>query len=216
MVYAVKIHNLWDQHGPDVVKWLRGAGAKRVMVDLKLDDIPRTVKRRAHAIAQAGADILTVKASAEVDAMRAAVEGAKEGGGEREVQIVAVTVLTSLTEEMAHLLHGQPAKAAALYLARLAALAEVHAIVCSPHEVGALTKRWELRDLEFWTPGIRSAGKDAGDQKRFDTPGAAIKAGATRLVIGSQITEAPNPVAALAELETEIAQAVAAMEGGKS
>ena len=100
-VYAIKIHSLYDQHGPTVVRGLLDAGANRVWVDAKLYDIPNTVKLRAQAIAESGADILTVHASGEVEMMMAAVEGGP-------AEVYAVTVLTSMSEEQAHLTFGQP------------------------------------------------------------------------------------------------------------
>lgn len=196
-VHAIKIHNLYDLHGRDVVKRLREHGASRIWIDAKLHDIPNTVGLRARALAEAGADILTIHASGGIEMMRAAV---KSGPAE----IFAISVLTSLSEEEVHLLHGQPSKAAALYLARMAKLAGVGGVVCSPKEVGVLSKRPELQGLKFVTPGVRSAGKDAGDQQRIDTPLAALKAGASYLVIGRQLTQAPDPIAALDQLEEEI------------
>lgn len=201
-VYAIKVHNVYDEHGPSVVGRLHDAGVTRVWVDYKLKDIPNTVKLRAKAIARSGADILTVHASGEIEMMMAALESG--------IQIYGITVLTSLDEEQAHLLTGQPVKAAVLYRARLAKLAGIHAVVCSPNEVDMLAKRPELKGLEFVTPGIRSEGKDKGDQKRIGTPGGALKAGSHRLVIGRQITGAADPVQALEELEQEIDAALAA------
>ncbi len=206
-VHAIKVHNVFDLQGPSVVKQLREAGAQRVWVDAKLHDIPNTVRLRAKAIANSGADILTVHASGEIEMMMAAVESGP-------AEIFAITVLTSLGEEQAHLLYGQPSKAAVLYLARLAKLAGVHGIVCSPKEVGILAKRPELKGLKFVTPGIRSAGKNAEDQQRVDTPAAAIKAGVTLLVVGRKITQASDPVAALEELEAEIAGVETVAQGG--
>ena len=123
-VYGVKVHNLWDLHGPGVVRQLLDAGAPRVWGDLKIEDIPNTARLRAQAVADSGAQMLSVHASGEIEMMMAALESGLE--------IIAITVLTSLTEEQAHLLHGQPSKAAALYLARLAKLAGVPSVVCSP------------------------------------------------------------------------------------
>ncbi len=196
-VYAIKIHNMFDEHGPGVVERLRDAGARRVWVDAKLYDIPNTVRLRARAIAKSGADILTVHASGEIEMMMAAVE-------EGPAEIYAITILTSLNEEQAHLLHGQPSKAGALYLARLARLAGVHGVVCSPKEVGVLATRPELLGLRFVTPGVRSSGTGADDQKRVDTPAGAIISGSTHLVIGRQITKASDPVEALRLIEEEI------------
>lgn len=195
-LYAIKVHNLFDQYGPAVVERLRQSGYVRVWVDAKLHDIPNTVKNRAQALTQSGADIITVHASGGVDMMRVAT-----GLG---ASIYAVTVLTSLTEEEVHLMTGQPSKAAVLRLAREAKMAGVNGIVCSAQEVGILAKRPELTGLEFIVPGIRSAGKDAADQKRVGTPTQAIFDGATRLVIGRQITGAPDPIAAISQIQDEI------------
>lgn len=202
-VYAVKIHDLWDREGPGVVQVLKDAGAPRVWVDLKFKDIPNTVGLRARAVRDAGADIVTVHASGEIEMMQAALEHGPS-------EIFAVTVLTSLSEEQAHLLHGQPSKAAVLYMARLAKLAGVHSVVCSPQEVGVLVKRPELEGMEFIVPGIRPAGAETADQKRVNTPAAAIKAGASRLVVGRPVTQADDPIRALDQIAEEIASA---MEG---
>lgn len=198
-VYAIKIHNVFDQHGPGVVQRLRDAGARRVWVDAKLHDIPNTVKLREKAISESGADILTVHAAGEIEMMMAAVEAGPS-------EIYAVTVLTSLGEEQVNLLYGQSSKATVLYLARLAKLSGVHGIVCSPQEVGILAKRPELRGLKFVTPGVRSVGKSTDDQKRVDTPAGAIASGSTHLVVGRQVTQAADQVDALRRIEEEISQ----------
>lgn len=197
-VHAIKVHSAYDQYGPSIVRRLRDAGARRVWVDAKLHDIPHAVKLRAKAIAESGADILTVHASGEIDMMMAAVEAGPS-------EIYAITVLTSLDEERAHLLYGHPTKASALYLARLAKLAGVHGVVCSPKEVGILAKRPELIGLKRVTPGTRSPGKEAHDQARVETPAKAVESGSTDLVIGRQLTEARDPVEALEQIELEIA-----------
>jgi len=196
-VHAIKVHNAFDAQGPTIVQQLHDAGAERVWVDAKLHDIPNTVRLRAKAIADSGAEIITVHASGEIEMMMAAVEAFP-------YEVFAITVLTSLNEEQAHLLHGQPSKAGVLYLARLAKLAGVAGVVCSPKEVGILAKRPELKGMKFIVPGVRSVGKDAGDQQRVDTPLNAIKAGATHLVVGRQITQVSDPVAALDALEAEL------------
>lgn len=207
-LYAVKVHDLVDTDGLKVVQQLRKAGARRVWYDAKLHDIPNTVGWRARAIGKGAepgteVDILTVHASGEIEMMMKAVEH-----GPRE--IYAVTALTSLDEEQVHLIYGQPSKAAVLYLARLAKLAGCHGVVCSPKEVGMLAKRPELQGLKFIVPGVRSAGMKADDQKRTDTPAAAVLAGAHNLVIGRQLTLASDPSEALDEIEDEIAVALAA------
>ncbi|MDO8548088.1 MAG: orotidine-5'-phosphate decarboxylase [bacterium] len=198
--YAIKVHELYDRHGPKAIARLKNAGWRRVWDDAKLHDIPNTVKLRARAIAHAGADISSVHAKGEVEMMMAA----KESGA----IIFAITELTSLSEEQIHLLSGQPSKASVLYLARLAKLAEVDGVVSSALEVNMLTKRPELIGLKRVTPGLRSAGKETHDQQRVDTPTAALKNGSDLLVIGRQLTEASDVAAAYDELEQEIARAL--------
>lgn len=204
--YAFKIHSLWDTEGPGVVEVLKKEGAERVWVDLKLHDTPDTVADRAKAVRDAGGDILTVHVAGEVEMMMAAVENGPP-------EIYAITELTSLSEEQVHLLSGNPAKASVLYRARLAKLAGVHGIICSPNEVNLLSKRPELKGLTRTTPGIRLAGQAAGQQARFDTPEAAIKNGADRLVLGSAVTKAENPAAAFDAIEAEIIKALQEVGG---
>ncbi len=199
-VYAYKIHDLWDAHGPSVVSRFVNSGT-RVFVDLKLHDIPNTVALRAKRVLEAGADILTVHAEGGIDMMKAAVDNFP--------RVLAITVLTSLSEEEAHLQFGQPVKAMVLKRARDAKLAGVWGIVCSPQEVGVLAKHLELAGLKFVTPGVRSPGKDVSDQKRVDTPAAAIKSGADFLVVGREITQATDPLVALEAIERQITEALA-------
>ena len=94
-----------------------------------------------------------------------------------------------------------------LHLARLAKLAGVHGVVCSPQEVGILSKRPELKGLKLVTPGVRSSGKDADDQQRIGTPAGAIASGSDLLVVGRQITKNPDPVVALHQILEEISKA---------
>lgn len=197
-VFMVKIHELWDQKGPGIVRTLKSAGAQRVWVDLKLHDIPNTVKLRTEAVLAAGADLVTVHVSGGFEMMIAA----RETG----IRVAGITVLTSLDEENAHLIFGSPVKAKVLQLARDAKMAGLWGVVCSPKEVGILAKRPELAGLKFIVPGIRPARKESADQKRVDTPAAAIAAGADFLVIGRAITEAPDPIAAITVIGDEIGQ----------
>lgn len=208
-VHAFKIHNLYDLHGPFAVRRLLEAGAQRVWVDAKLHDIPNTVRRRAEAIAESGADIISVHASGGTKMMEAALRSG--------LRVLAITILTSLSaEDVANLYRRDPAQAA-LYLAYMAARAGAHGVVCSPKEVGILTGTPELQHkLKFVVPGIRSAGVPADDQQRVDTPTAALKDGADYLVIGRQITTALDPAAALRDLEREITEALTAEERGQS
>lgn len=196
-VYAVKIHSLYDRYGSDVVKKLKECGAKKVWIDHKLHDIPATVKLRARALTDAGADILTVHASGDIDMMSAA-----SNFGPAEV--FGVTVLTSLTSYQVKWLHGKSTIQIVVYLAKRAKIAGLQGIVCSSQEVGILKDVSELRGMKFITPGVRSLGIDVHDQKRIETPRFALEAGATHLVIGRQITKAADPIKALRDLEAEI------------
>ncbi|MFH1162270.1 MAG: orotidine-5'-phosphate decarboxylase [Candidatus Jorgensenbacteria bacterium] len=198
-VGAFKIHDLWDQEGPDIVRLLRDAGANYVFIDLKLHDVPNTVGLRAKAVAASGANIVTVHASGGIEMMQAAVAN--------NIRVVGITILTSLTEEDTHLLCGQPTKAAVLERARWAKLAGVYGVVCSAHEVSVLAKRPELKGLKLIVPGIRLKGKSAVDdnQKRVDSPLAAFEAGADHIVVGSEITGSPDPIATLEQIIEQIA-----------
>jgi orotidine-5'-phosphate decarboxylase len=206
-VGAYKIHDLWDLFGSTAVQKLKDVGAGRVWVDLKLHDIPNTVRLRVNAVAASGADIVTVHASGGIEMMRQAVDCIVG-----KLEVYAITALTSLSEEEIHLTYGQPSKAAVLRLARLAKMAGVHGVVCSPKEVGFLAKRPELKGLKFIVPGVRSPGVAAGDQERVDTPAGAIEAGATCIVVGRQITEACDQLAAFRAVEAEIAEVLKSME----
>lgn len=200
-IAGFKIHDLWDQEGPKILNDLECAGAGgNVWVDLKLHDVPQTVRLRARAVKNAKAGYVTVHASGGIEMMRAAVDTG--------ISVFAITVLTSLTEEETHLLCGQPAKAAVLQRARMARLAGVWGVVCSAHEVGILAKQPELGGLQLVVPGIRLAGKDATDdnQKRVNTPAAAFAAGATHIVVGSELTKAEDPVVVLDRIVCEIAE----------
>ena len=171
----------------------------RLMYDGKFDDIPETMAGAAKGLAPIKPLFFTVHASATIDGMMAAV---KNKGDSR---VLAVTVLTSIEENEAHLDFGSPSKAKVLQFARDAVLAGCDGIVCSPQELVLLAKRPELASLIKVTPGVRPAGADKGDQKRVMTPGEAVRAGADCLVIGRPITGAESPVAAAKAIADEIA-----------
>ena len=199
--YCVKIHSLYDQFGPSIVKEIKSAGASRVWVDTKLHDIPNTVKLRAKAIADSGADILTVHASGGAEMLRAAKEGFGSG------KVYAVTALTSLSDEdIKTIYNSSGAEELVFRLAGLVKESRVDGLVCSPKEIAMLRANSDFKDLELVIPGIRSAGVDANDQKRFDTPTNALKAGANFLVIGRQLTQAADPAVAIDLLEQEISK----------
>ncbi|MBN2094012.1 MAG: orotidine-5'-phosphate decarboxylase [Candidatus Zambryskibacteria bacterium] len=191
---------------PKVVEFLHSLGGK-VFLDSKFDDIPNTVGKASAAASGLGVSMFNVHASAGVEAMMAAVEN--KGSS----QVLAVTVLTSLEENNAHLIFGGPSKAKVLQLARDAKLAGVDGIICSPQELELLGKQKELADLLKVTPGIRPEWAAAGDQKRITTPVIAIKAGATALVIGRPITKPPEEIGKPAEAAKRIAEEISTALG---
>ncbi len=192
-VYAVKVHNLYDRIGPKLIGILKEAGAERVWVDAKLYDIPNTAELRAKDIT---GDIVTVHATGGIKMMQDALKSEKE--------IFAVTVLTSFKPEEVKRIYNRDVLEQVLILAMMAKEAGVKNLVCSAHEVKMLSTHPDLADMRFIVPGIRSVGVDVNDQNRVSTPAEAIKNGATKLVIGRQITQVPDPVAALDAIEAEI------------
>ncbi len=188
--------------GADLVRDLVAEGNK-VFVDAKLLDIERTTAAAARAIAALGAHFLTVHAHGAT--IRAAVEGCGDSG----LKILAVTVLTSFgPEDLAEM--GATASVEDLVLARTRIAREAGAggVIASGREAAAI-RAMAGGDLTIVTPGIRSAGVGADDQKRITTPAQAIAAGADHIVVGRQITTAPDPRAEAERLLAEIAGALA-------
>jgi orotidine-5'-phosphate decarboxylase len=194
LVYAVKIHNLYDKFGPDVVRMLKEAGAEKVWVDFKLYDIPNTVKLRAENIA---GDIISVHAGGGVKMMKEAVASGKE--------IFAVTILTSFSPSEVQQIYNRDINDAVINLAMLAKEAGVSGIVCSPQELKMLRGNPEFKELKLVVPGIRSKGVDSNDQNRVSTPAEALEDGADLLVIGRQITLADDPALTLQNIKKESA-----------
>lgn len=209
---------LFAAEGPAMVAWLRSAG-KRVFVDLKLHDIPNTVRGAARSVARAGASLLTVHAVGGEAMIAAAVAGAAEGsagGADGEpCRVLAVTILTSLDAATVGGTWGRPAvdlTAEVVRLAGTAALGSAAGVVCSGHELAALRSVYG-DGLGYLVPGLRLAGGASHDQQRVMTPGAAAAAGATWLVLGRAVTAAPDPVAALAAVEADVALALGSRLG---
>lgn len=186
---------LFTAEGPRVVEYLRGAG-KRVFLDLKLHDIPNTVRGAARSAARMGASLLTVHGYGGAAMVDAAVEGAG-----KETGILVVTVLTSFDAPSLGVALGREAPemgGEVLRLAQLADVAGAHGIVCSGHEVRAA--RASYPKLKPLVPGIRLAGGAAHDQARITTPEKAAEDGAAYVVLGRAVTEAPEPAQVLAEI----------------
>ena len=204
-LYAVKIHDLYDDQGPSIIGDLRRAGAKRVWIDAKLHDTPDTVAARARALVRNGASIITVHASGGIPMMKAAVDAVFTDCG-RAAEIWAITILTSLDPKEIARIYGadRTPNQIVLDLALMAKEANVNGIVCSAQEVGMLRQHPDLSGMVFTVPGTRSVGVATGQQKRSGTPAQAITDGATYLVAGSQVTKAKDPVAAFRAMATEI------------
>jgi orotidine-5'-phosphate decarboxylase len=187
---------LYAAAGMDFVRELKGQG-KRVFLDLKLYDISEQVKRAVAVISSSGADFLTIHAVKPV--MEAAVAG--RGGS---LKLLAVTVLTSFDEQDIRD-DGSALTLADLVEKRVgyAIEAGVNGIVCSSYEV-ARVRAMAGPKITLVIPGVRSAGKSTGDQKRVATPADAIANGADYLVIGRQVTRAEDPQGELLKILEEI------------
>lgn len=202
--------------GPDFVRQLKAQGY-RVFLDLKLHDIPNTVRGGVRSVCRLGVDMVNVHAAGGSAMMRAAVEGASEGSAGRERPIlIAVTQLTSTNEEMLRREIGIDAtvEETVVRYARLAKAAGLHGVVSSAKEA-AQVKAACGADFVTVTPGIRPAGADIGDQARVMTPSAALRSGADYLVIGRPITQSPDPREALLAVIAEISNGSARKEGEK-
>jgi len=191
---------LYTAEGPRVVEWLRAA-EKRVFLDLKLHDIPNTVRGAAKSAASFGVQLLTVHAVGGDAMLRAAVEGAGERTG-----ILAVTVLTSMSQGEFETARGHSVASVAAEVQRLASLASAagaHGIVCAGAEV-ALVRAAYGESLRTLVPGIRLGGAPAHDQARVMTPREAAAVGATYVVIGRTVTAADDPPAAMRAVLREL------------
>lgn len=200
---------LFSAQGPAVVRELVERGA-RVFLDLKLHDIPHTVRGAAREVARLGVSMMTIHASGGRAMMQAALEGVQEGArGGRPPLVLGVTVLTSLAnEDLAEIGWKESSEAAVLHLAGLAQAAGLGGVVASPREA-AFIRRSCGSAFTIVTPGIRPEAAARDDQARASTPSAAIRAGADFLVVGRPITQAPDPVAATRALADEIGNALA-------
>ena len=194
--------------GPSVVELVQGQGAG-VFLDLKYHDIPNTVKGAARAATELGAAIFNVHASGGSAMMVAARQGVEEANppeGQRP-KVIAVTVLTSIDEEILNSECGVPGAVEdqVLHLAKLTEGAGLDGIVCSAADMHALKGRLNPSFL-FVTPGIKGTTTPAGeDQKRVLSPGRAVAAGSSLLVVGRAITGAPDRPKAAMEVLQDIA-----------
>jgi orotidine-5'-phosphate decarboxylase len=188
---------LFCAEGPRVVSDVVATG-QRVMLDLKLHDIPETVGRAAARVAGLGAELLTIHASGGRAMMEAAVKGAGA------TKVLAVTILTSMdAQDLTDVGFGKPVEESVVQLARLAKSAGCAGVVASPKEI-QLIRESVGHDFLIVTPGIRPADSQTGDQKRVMTPREARSAGADMIVVGRPLRDAPNPVVAARAVVAEL------------
>ena len=191
--------------GDDVVSWLRQQ-EKNIFLDLKLHDIPNTVREGVRSLSAKGVDLITIHSSGGRKMMEAAVEGAKqheEKYGKRP-KILAVTVLTSFDENgWKETGRSNAIEDDVRRLSELAQKAGVDGVVASAKEA-KMIRNLCGDDFEIVTPGIRPIWVAAQDQARIVTPAEALRCGATGLVIGRPVTLAKNPVEAVDKIIKEI------------
>jgi len=173
--------------------------AGKVFLDLKLHDIPNTVAKAVEAADTLGVKMLTLHLSGGGEMIRAAVRARKS-----DMLLLGLTVLTSSTDDtLREVGVAEQTSEHVLRLARLGVENGIDGLVASPHEAGRLREEFGGK-IKIVTPGIRPAGADPGDQKRFTTPRQAIDAGADYLVIGRPITAAADPRAAVDQIVAEL------------
>ena len=186
---------LFYAEGPSIVKEIKKRGHK-IFLDLKLHDIPNTVKKSMSVLSGLDVDLCNLHASGTVRMMEAALEGLTRPDGTRPL-LIAVTQLTSTDQESMEndLLIREPIDKVVMHYAANAKKAGLDGVVCSPLEAG---KVHEICGNDFITvtPGVRFADGDIGDQKRVMTPAEAKKIGSDYIVVGRPITAAEDPVAA--------------------
>lgn len=186
---------LFYAEGPEVVRQIKRRGHP-VFLDLKLHDIPNTVKKAMAVLARLDVDMCNVHAGGTVDMMQAALEGLTRADGTRPL-LIAVTQLTSTSQErmQRELLIGASIDDTIVHYARNAQQAGLDGVVCSPLEAGMVKQACGSGFMTV-TPGVRFAGSDAGDQVRITTPARAREIGTDFIVVGRPITAATDPVAA--------------------
>ena len=184
---------LFYAEGPEVVREIKARGHK-IFLDLKLHDIPNTVKKAMAVLSRLDVDMVNLHAAGTRAMMEAALEGLTRADGSRPL-LLAVTQLTSTSQERMtqELLIDQPLDQVVLAYAKNAAAAGLDGVVCSPLEAGEVHSACGDKFLTV-TPGVRFADGDVGDQVRVTTPGRARELGSDYIVVGRPITQAADPV----------------------
>ncbi|MBA3247400.1 MAG: orotidine-5'-phosphate decarboxylase [Pyrinomonadaceae bacterium] len=209
---------LFTAAGPEFVREIVGAGG-RVFLDLKFHDIPNTVASACCEAVRLGVSLFNVHASGGSEMMRRAAEMTAETAAREGLprpNLIAVTVLTSAdAATLAEIGVTDAPEAQVIKLARLAANCGMDGVVASPHEVAPVRAAMANDDFLLVTPGVRPRTAAHDDQKRVMTPAEAVRAGASYLVVGRAIINAPDPLRAAQEIAAEMAQALpASMDNG--
>ena len=186
---------LFYAEGPSIVKEIKARGHK-IFLDLKLHDIPNTVKSAMKVLSGLDVDMTNLHASGTIPMMQGALEGLTREDGTRPI-LIAVTQLTSTDQETMErdLLIHEPIAEVVMHYAHNAKVAGLDGVVCSPLEAGKVHDKCG-KDFVTVTPGVRFADGDVGDQKRVMTPAEANRIGSDYIVVGRPITAAADPVAA--------------------
>lgn len=186
---------LFYAEGPEIVRQIKARGHK-IFLDLKLHDIPNTVKKSMSVLSRLDVDMTNLHAAGTISMMQAAIEGLTRADGTRPM-LIAVTQLTSTDQERMtnDLLIEKPIDEVVMHYAHNAKLAGLDGVVCSPLEAGKVHDRCGS-DFCTVTPGVRFADGEIGDQKRVMTPAQAKEIGSDYIVVGRPITAAADPVAA--------------------
>ena len=186
---------LYYAEGPAIVKEIKARGHK-IFLDLKLHDIPNTVKKAMNVLSRLDVDITNLHAAGATAMMQGALEGLTRPDGTRPL-LIAVTQLTSTDQESMErdILIKEPIDEVVMHYAETAKNAGLDGVVCSPLEAGKVHNLCGEKFLTI-TPGVRFADGDVGDQKRVTTPAKAKEIGSDYIVVGRPITKAEDPVAA--------------------
>lgn len=186
---------LYYAEGPEIVKQIKARGHK-IFLDLKLHDIPNTVKKAMAVLSNLDVDITNLHAAGTTAMMQGALEGLTRPDGSRPL-LIAVTQLTSTDQEAMErdILIREPIDQVVMHYAKTAKNAGLDGIVCSPLEAGKVHDTCGKEFLTI-TPGVRFADGEVGDQKRVMTPAQAKQIGSDYIVVGRPITAAADPVAA--------------------
>ncbi len=186
---------LYYAEGPAIVREIKARGHK-IFLDLKLHDIPNTVKKAMSVLRELDVDMTNLHAAGTKAMMEAALEGLTRADGTRPL-LIAVTQLTSTSQERmeADLLIREKLDDVVMHYAQCAAEAGLAGVVCSPLEAGKVHEKCG-KDFVTVTPGVRFADGDVGDQVRVTTPARAREIGSDYIVVGRPITQADDPVAA--------------------